>query len=86
MVPTNLDDEWIQTVLKAGKMEKSFFAEEKLLKGYQDKPQEQKSNPTKGKETATGSSSRGGGEFNAGLKQRFTKLKNMMNLTPSETK
>jgi hypothetical protein len=26
---TDLDNEWIQTVVKAGKMEKSFLAEEK---------------------------------------------------------
>jgi hypothetical protein len=33
MPSTDLDDEWIQTVLKAGKMEESFLAEETLLRG-----------------------------------------------------
>jgi hypothetical protein len=40
MPSTDLDVEWIQMVVKAGKIEESFFAEEKLLRGYQDKPQE----------------------------------------------
>jgi cell division inhibitor SulA len=38
MPNTDLDDEWIQRVVKAGKMEKSFLAEEKLLRGLHDKP------------------------------------------------
>jgi hypothetical protein len=84
MPSTDLDDEWIQMVVKAGKMEESFLAEDKLLRGHQDKPQERKSNPVKGKEIATGSRSRGGGDFNVGMKQHFLKLKNMMNLTSSE--
>jgi hypothetical protein len=50
MLRTDLDDKWIQTVVKAGKMEKSFLTEEKLLRGNQDKPQERKRNPAKGKE------------------------------------
>jgi hypothetical protein len=33
MPTTNLDDEWIQTVVKARKMEESFLTEEKLLRG-----------------------------------------------------
>jgi hypothetical protein len=40
MPPTDLDNEWIQMVVKAGKMEESFLAEEHLLRGHQDKPQE----------------------------------------------
>jgi hypothetical protein len=84
--PTDLDDKWIQMVVKVGKMEESFLAEERLLRGHQERLQERKSNPVKGKEITTGSSSKGGGEFNVGFKQHFTKLKNMMNLTPSETK
>jgi hypothetical protein len=40
MPSTNLDDEWIQTVIKARKIEESFLAEEKLLKRHQDEPQE----------------------------------------------
>jgi hypothetical protein len=40
MPSTNLDDEWIKTVLKAGTMEESFLAEEMLLRGNQDKSQE----------------------------------------------
>jgi hypothetical protein len=61
---TNLDDEWIQTVLKGDKMEESFLVEGKLLRRHQEKPQERKSNSAKGKETATGRSSREGGAFN----------------------
>jgi hypothetical protein len=34
MPPTDLDDEWIQTVIKASKMEESFLGEEKLLRGH----------------------------------------------------
>jgi hypothetical protein len=34
MPSTDLDDEWIQMVVKAWKMEESFLAEEKLLRGY----------------------------------------------------
>jgi hypothetical protein len=40
MPSTDLDDEWTQTVIKAGKMEESFLVEERLLRGYQDKSQE----------------------------------------------
>jgi hypothetical protein len=40
MPSTDLDNEWIQIVVKAGKIEESFLAEEKLLRGQQDKPQE----------------------------------------------
>jgi hypothetical protein len=40
MPSTDLGDEWIQMVVKVGKMEESFLAEAKLLKGHQDKPQE----------------------------------------------
>jgi hypothetical protein len=53
-------------VVKVGKMEESFLAEAKLLKGHQDKPQEWKSNPVKGNETAAGRSSKEGGVFNQG--------------------
>jgi hypothetical protein len=38
MLSTGLDDECIQMVVKAGKMEESFLAEEKVLRGHQDKP------------------------------------------------
>jgi hypothetical protein len=84
MPPTDLDDEWIQTVVKASKMEESFLAEEKLLRGQPDKPQERKSIPAKGKEKATGSSSKGGGALNQGLSQRFEKPVDWQNLTPAE--
>jgi hypothetical protein len=84
MPPTDLDDEWIQTVVKAGKMEESFLAEEKLLRGHQDKPQKRKSNPAKGKERATRNSSWEGGAINQGLTQRFEKPKDFLNLTPAE--
>jgi hypothetical protein len=84
MPPTDLDDEWIQTVVKAGKMEESFLAEEKLLRGIQEKPQERKSNPNKGKENTTKASSREGGALNQGLTQRFEKPKDFMRLTPTE--
>jgi hypothetical protein len=40
MPPTDLDNKWIQTVVKARKMEESFLVEEKLLRGHQIKPQE----------------------------------------------
>jgi hypothetical protein len=40
MAPADLDDEWIQMVVKACKMEESFLAEERLVRGHQDKPQE----------------------------------------------
>jgi hypothetical protein len=84
MPSTNLDDEWIQMVVKARKMEESFLAEDKLLRGHQDNLQERKSNPIKGKETATRKSSREGGAFNEGLTLRFDQPKDMMNLTPAE--
>jgi hypothetical protein len=35
---TDLDDEWLEMVIQAGKMEESFLVEEKLLKGHQEKP------------------------------------------------
>jgi hypothetical protein len=38
MPSTDLDNEWIQTVVKAGKIEKSFLVEEKLLRGNTNKP------------------------------------------------
>jgi hypothetical protein len=82
--PTNLDDEWIQTVVKAGKMEESFLAEEKLLRQHNDKPQERKSNPAKGKERTTRRSSQEGGALNQGLIQRFEKPQDWKNLTPTE--
>jgi hypothetical protein len=81
---TDLDDEWIQTVVKARKIEKSILVEEKLLKGHQDKPQEKKSNPVKGEKTATGRSSKEGKTFNQGLTQRFEQPKDRANLTPAE--
>jgi hypothetical protein len=56
-----------------------------LLRGHQDKPQEQKSNPVKGKETASGNSSREGRAFNQGLTQRFEQPKDGTNLTPAKT-
>jgi hypothetical protein len=37
MPSTNLDDEWIQMVVKAGKMEESFLVEERLFRGHQEK-------------------------------------------------
>jgi hypothetical protein len=40
MLSTDLDNEWIQMVVKASKMDESFLAEERLLRGNQDKPQE----------------------------------------------
>jgi hypothetical protein len=43
-------------LFKAGKREGPFLAEERLLKGYQEKLQERKSNSGKGKEVVTGSS------------------------------
>jgi hypothetical protein len=84
MPSTNLDDEWIQTVVKAGKIEESILAEEKLLRGPTEKTQERKSNRAKGKDRATGSSSREGGAFNQGMVQRFEKPKDFTNLTPAE--
>jgi hypothetical protein len=84
MPSTDLDDEWIQTVVKAGKMEESFLAEEKLLRGSTEKPQVRKSNPAKGKERATSSSSKGRGAWNQGLIQRFEKPKDWKNLTHTE--
>jgi hypothetical protein len=70
-------DKWIKMVVEAGKMEESFLAEEKLLRGHQEKPQKRKSNPVKGKKVATGSRSRGGVDFHVGFKQGFTKLKDL---------
>jgi hypothetical protein len=85
MSSTKLDDEWIQRVVKAGKMEELFLAEEKLSRGHQEKLQEKMGNPVKGKEIATHSSSRGGGgEFNVGYKQRFSKPKKLISLTASD--
>jgi hypothetical protein len=81
---THLDNEGIQTAVKAGKMEKSFLVEERLLRGTQDKPQERKGNPAKGKERATWNSSREGGAINQGMTQRFEKPKDYLNLTPAE--
>jgi hypothetical protein len=93
MPSTDLDDKWIQTLVKAGKMEESFLAEEKLLRGHQDKPQERKSNPAMGKEVATGSSNskerggtQGGGELNKGLSQRFNRPVDILNLTKAKQK
>jgi hypothetical protein len=37
MPSTDLDNEWIQMVVKVSKMEESFLAEEKLLRGNQEK-------------------------------------------------
>jgi hypothetical protein len=34
MLSTDLDNEWIQMVVKASKMEESFLAKEKLLTGH----------------------------------------------------
>jgi hypothetical protein len=39
MPATDLEDECIQMVVKAGKMEESFLVEEKLLRGLTEKPQ-----------------------------------------------
>jgi hypothetical protein len=85
MPSTDLDDEWIQTVVKAGKMEESFLVEEKMLRGEPNKPQEQKSFPAKGKEKeqVTGRSNQGGG-FNQGLTLRFQKPKDFLKLTQAE--
>jgi hypothetical protein len=86
MPSTDLDDEWIQTVVKAGKMEESFLAEEKMLRGEPNKPQERKSFPAKGKEKeqVTERSNQGGGEFNQGLALRFPKPKDFLRLTQDE--
>jgi hypothetical protein len=70
MLPTDLDDEWIQMVVKAGKMEESFLVEERLFR-ENDKSPERKSNPAKGKERAVGSNSSGGGSQNAGKATKF---------------
>jgi hypothetical protein len=37
MPSTDLDNEWIQMVIKVSKMEESFLAEETLLRGLQEK-------------------------------------------------
>jgi hypothetical protein len=86
MPSTDLDDEWIQTVVKAGKMEESFLVEEKMLRGEPNKPQQQKIFPARGKERekATGSSSQGGGGFNQGLSLRFPKPKDFLRLIEAE--
>jgi hypothetical protein len=84
MPPSDLDNEWIQMVVKAGNMEECFLVEEKLLRGQPDKLQEQKSNLAKGKERATENSSKEGGALNQGLIQRFEKLKDFFKLTPAE--
>jgi hypothetical protein len=84
MPSTNLDDEWIQTVVKAGKMEESFLAEEKLLRGNTEKPPERKNNPAKGKERAVSSNSQEEGALNQGMTQRFEKPQDWQNLTPAE--
>jgi hypothetical protein len=42
MPPTNLDDEWIQKVVKAGKMEESFLAKESCLKGTKISPKSER--------------------------------------------
>jgi hypothetical protein len=48
-------------------MEKTFLPEERLYRGNQEKLQERKSNPAKGKEVATRSSNTvRGGELNIG--------------------
>jgi hypothetical protein len=64
MPSTDLNDEWIQIVVKVRKVEESFLVEERLLREHQDKPEERKRNPEKGKKKATISSSREGGAFN----------------------
>jgi hypothetical protein len=84
MPPTDLDDEWIQMVVKAGKMEESCLAEERLLRGPTDKPQEGKSNPAKGKKRTRETSSRRGGANHQGLPQRFEKPKDFNNLTSAK--
>jgi hypothetical protein len=84
MPPTDLDDEWIQMVIKASKIEESFLAEEKMLRGQTNKPQERKSNPAKGKERATENSSRKGGAINQGLIQMFEKPADWQNLITAE--
>jgi hypothetical protein len=38
LLSIDIDDEWVQMIVKAGKIEESFLAEEKLLRGYQEKP------------------------------------------------
>jgi hypothetical protein len=40
MLSIDLDDKEIQMLVKVRKMEESFLAEERLLRGYQDKSQE----------------------------------------------
>jgi hypothetical protein len=67
------------------KMEESFLLQERLLRGYHEKPQERKSNPAQGKEMATRSSSRTGGrDLDVRLKEQSTKPKDMSNLTPAD--
>jgi hypothetical protein len=65
-------------------MEKSFLLEEKRLRGNQEKPLERKNNLVQGKEIATGSSSRGGGDYNVGSTQCFTKPKDLWHLIPTD--
>jgi hypothetical protein len=61
-----------------------FSCGRKMLKGHQDKPEERKSNPIKGKKTAIGKDSQEGGGFNQGLTQRFEQPKDALNLTPAK--
>jgi hypothetical protein len=84
MPSTDLDDKCIQMVVKASKMEESFLAEEKLLRGPTEKTQERKSNPAKGKKRAVRSNSRVGGAVNQGMTQRFEKPLDWRNLTQAE--
>jgi hypothetical protein len=66
-------------------MKEYFLAEEKLLRGYQDKLQERKSNPGKGNKIATRSSWMvKGGDYNVGFKQCFQMPKNQWNLMVAE--
>jgi hypothetical protein len=84
---TNIDDEWIQIVVKASKMEEFFLAKEKLLKGYQERLQERKSNPGKGKEVTTTSNRPDQRKvLKDGLIKHFQYPKDRFNLMSKEVK
>jgi hypothetical protein len=71
--------------VKAGKMEESFFAEEKLLRGHQNRPQERQGNPEQGKKIATESSKKvRRGDYSNGHPKHFQQLKDQLNFTTQE--
>jgi hypothetical protein len=72
-------------VVRAGKMESSFLAEEKLLRGYQEKLQEKKVSQEKGKGNAMeGSTPVRREELNSSMTQHFQVPKNRFSLAPQE--